>query len=69
MTPGSAADMTVLAPEENVEIRAENFRSKARNTPFNGWKLRGAVAATFVDGHAVFTNDKISRARKLVEGP
>ena len=69
LTPGSAADMTVLAPEEHVEISADNFRSKARNTPFNGWKLRGAVAATFVDGQAVFTNDQISRARQLVEGP
>jgi dihydroorotase len=27
--------------------------SKSRNTPFNGWELRGAVAYTLVGGRIV----------------
>jgi dihydroorotase-like cyclic amidohydrolase len=35
------------------------MRSKSRNTPFDGWTLRGGVAATFVGGRRVFTNDQV----------
>jgi dihydroorotase-like cyclic amidohydrolase len=33
------------------------MRSKSKNTPFDGWTLRGGVAATIVGGGIVFTND------------
>ena len=59
LKPGSAANITVLAPEVTAEIRADDFRSKARNTPFDGWQLRGSVAATFIDGRVVYTNDAV----------
>ena len=54
---GSAADLTVLAPDTEIEVAADTFRSKARNTPFDGWRLRGAVAATVVGGRVVYAND------------
>ena len=65
LTPGSAADLTVLAPDTFVEVSADRFRSKARNTPFDGWRLRGAVAATIVGGRLVYTNDAVPAARAL----
>ena len=69
LAPGSAANITVLAPDATVEIAATRFRSKARNTPFDGWRLRGAVAATFVDGRAVYTNDAVPGAGDLAAAP
>ena len=59
LTPGAMADITLLAPDAEVEVAADRFRSKARNTPFDGWRLRGAVAATVVGGRVVYTNEAI----------
>lgn len=56
---GAPADITILAPEERVTVRAAQFRSKGRNTPFDGWVLRGAVAATLVGGRIVYLNETI----------
>jgi dihydroorotase len=62
LAPGSAADITVLAPDTRVTIRAASLRSKSKNTPFDGWDLRGAVAATVVGGRTVFVNDAVGGA-------
>ena len=51
---GGAADLTVLAPDATVTIDRSRFRSKSRNTPFDGWTLRGGVAATIVGGRVVY---------------
>jgi dihydroorotase len=56
LSVGGPADLTILAPEAPVTVRASAFRSKGRNTPFEGWSLRGGVAATIVGGRAVYVN-------------
>jgi dihydroorotase len=66
--PGSVADVTVLAPDTQVTIRAAALRSKSRNTPFDGWQLRGAVAATIVGGRTVFTNPEVGAAAVFATG-
>jgi dihydroorotase len=53
---GEAADLTILSPDTDVTIRAAELRSKSKNTPFDGWELRGGVAATIVGGRPVFVN-------------
>lgn len=53
LRPGSPADVTLFHPDEEVTIRAASFRSKSRNTPFDGWKLRGRPAGTIVDGRRI----------------
>ena len=55
LKPGSPADVTVLDPERQVEIDPGKFRSLSRNTPFAGWRLRGAPAVTIVAGKVVYT--------------
>ena len=60
LAEGAAADLTILAPDESVTVAAKTFRSKSRNTPFDGWTLRGGVAATIVGGRAVYLNESIS---------
>jgi len=59
---GSLADITVIAPDARVTIRAAALRSKSRNTPFDGWELRGAAAATIVGGRTVYTNPDVAGA-------
>jgi dihydroorotase len=62
---GGPADLTVLAPEASVTVKASALRSKSKNTPFDGWTLRGAPAATIVDGRVVFVNAAVAGAERL----
>jgi dihydroorotase len=62
LVPGSPADITVLAPDLQVTVDAARFRSRSRNTPFDGWTLRGGVAATIVGGRTVWVNDAVDGA-------
>jgi dihydroorotase len=56
LSVGQPADITVLAPDLRVRVAARELRSKSKNTPFDGWELRGGVAATVVGGRPVFAN-------------
>jgi dihydroorotase len=56
LAAGAPADITILAPDLPVTIRANALRSKSKNTPFDGWQLRGGIAATIVGGRTVYTN-------------
>jgi dihydroorotase len=56
LAAGAPADITILAPDLKVRVDARSFRSRSRNTPFDGWELRGGIAATIVGGRTVFTN-------------
>jgi dihydroorotase len=56
LTAGVPADVTILAPDLHVTIEAAHLRSRSKNTPFDGWALRGGVAATIVGGKAVYVN-------------
>ncbi len=51
---GAPADVTIFDPNKEVTIRAENFQSKSRNTPFEGMKLKGKVLFTICNGKVVY---------------
>jgi dihydroorotase len=55
---GAPADVTIFDPDEKVVIDPTEFHSKGKNTPFAGWKLKGRVAWTILDGRIVFDNEK-----------
>lgn len=55
LAPGRPADITVLDPDTEHVIDKDNFYSKSRNTPFDGYHAKGRAAATFVDGKCVFS--------------
>ena len=48
----------VFDPNLEWTYWAADSRSKSRNTPFDGWKLKGAVTATIVGGRVVYRRDK-----------
>ena len=56
LSPGAPADVTVIAPDLQVTISAPALRSKSKNTPFDGWQLRGGIAATLVGGRVAYRN-------------
>jgi dihydroorotase len=56
LSPGAPADITILAPDLPVRVQAAQLRSRSKNTPFDGWELRGAVAATIVGGRTLYVN-------------
>ena len=60
LTEGAPADITILAPDLQVTIDAKTMRSRSKNTPFDGWSLRGGVAATMVGGRAAYVNEQVS---------
>jgi dihydroorotase len=47
---GSPADIAVFDTEREWTVDVQRFKSKSRNTPFEGWTLRGRVMATLIDG-------------------
>jgi dihydroorotase len=56
LSAGAPADVTIIAPDLRVRVEAARLRSRSKNTPFDGWELRGGVAATFVGGRPLFVN-------------
>jgi dihydroorotase len=50
LQPGKPADVTVIDPKAKWTIDKSAFKSKSRNTPFNGWKVTGRAVATIVGG-------------------
>ena len=59
---GAPADLTLLSLDATTTFKAADVCSKARNTPFDGWELHGAVAATVVGGRTVFVNPGLDGA-------
>ena len=55
LSVGAPADVTVIDPDCDYLIDANDFYSKSRNTPFNGYAAKGRTVATFVDGECVFS--------------
>ena len=54
LSVGADADVTVFDPDCEWIFRAEESASKSKNTPFNGWKLKGKAVATIVGGKIVW---------------
>ncbi len=57
LAEGAPADISMLAPDMSVTVSVARMRSKSKNTPFDGWTLRGGVAATMVGGRVVYVNE------------
>jgi len=54
LASGVDADVVIVDPQETWEIDPSRFRSKSRNTPFAGWKVKGRVHATLLGGRIVY---------------
>jgi dihydroorotase len=55
LVKGAWADITILDPTLEHQVDSNQFCSKSRNTPFQGWKLTGGPAMTIVKGKVVWS--------------
>lgn len=47
---GGLADITLVDLNKEYAIDAKSFKSKGKNTPFDGWTVKGKVVKTIVEG-------------------
>ncbi len=56
---GADADVTLVDLKAKSKIRPENFLSKAKYSPFDGFETRGQVRTTIVGGRVVYDGEEI----------
>jgi dihydroorotase len=54
---GRPADITIIDPERFYRVNADNFKSLSRNTPFDGWDMKGKAVLTMVGGKIVYQDE------------
>ncbi len=54
LKPGARANITVFDPNEEFLFTKEMIKSKSKNSPFIGWKLKGKVKFTIYNGKIVY---------------
>ncbi len=52
---GSAADITIIDPDKKWTVKADQFHSRSKNSPYIGWKLSGQTWMTILGGRIVYT--------------
>jgi dihydroorotase len=50
LRPGAVADVTIIHPHVEWTIDVAKFKSRSRNCPFAGWKVRGKAETVLVGG-------------------
>ncbi len=50
LSSGSDADIAIINPESTTIVDSSRFLSKGKNSPFNGWTLKGSVEKTISMG-------------------
>jgi len=53
LAPGADADITLIDLKKEWTIDPRDFKSKGRNTPFAGRKVRGKAVVTIVGGEVL----------------
>ena len=51
---GAPADVTLIDPDSEWTVRVDQFQSGSRNSPFDGWKLKGRAVRAIVGGKTVW---------------
>ena len=59
LAAGKKADLVIFDPNRAWKVIADDFRSKSKNSPFDGRPVEGRVMRTVIDGRPVF--DELGR--------
>jgi dihydroorotase len=54
LAKGAPADLVIFNPDRAGRVNPAKFRSKSKNTPFDGRPVQGRILRTVVDGRSVF---------------
>jgi dihydroorotase len=52
---GADADITIIDLESEFTVNRDTFKSKSKNSPFHGRRLKGRAVYTIVSGQVVFS--------------
>ena len=55
---GHPADVIIVDVKQEYMIDKNTFASKGKNTPFDGWKVKGKVLYTICGGKVVYQEKK-----------
>jgi len=50
---GDRADITIIDPELEWTVKGDSFKSKSKNSPFIGWKMKGRAVTVIVSGKVI----------------
>lgn len=56
---GADADLCLIDPEANWTVDPRKLRSRSHNTPFGGWRMKGMVAMTIVNGRVAYSAEEV----------
>jgi dihydroorotase len=56
---GAPANITILDPDSEWTVNSHDFASKGKNTPYDGYKLKGKVMATIAGGKIAYIDDSL----------
>ncbi len=59
LSKGCYADLVVVDIRREHKIDSSKFHSKAKFSPFDGWKVKGKPVKTFVNGRLVMDEGEI----------
>jgi dihydroorotase len=65
---GAPANITIFDPDREWIVNSRNFASKGKNTPYDGYKSKGKVVATIVNGRMVYIDDSLLSSTLSLEG-
>lgn len=54
IAPGAVADLTVFDPDEIWTVKVDEFKSKSKNSPYDGFTLSGKAHMTIVEGRVMY---------------
>jgi dihydroorotase len=54
LSEGADADVAIFDIKGEKTVDVNNFKSKGKNSPFNGWKLKGWAVTTIVSGEVKY---------------
>ncbi|MBM3182508.1 MAG: dihydroorotase [Chloroflexi bacterium] len=61
---GCGADVTLFDPGGEWVVSSQDFVSKGKNTPFEGYQFKGKVVATIVAGRMVYQDESVKVRKK-----
>jgi len=59
LSEGNIADIVVVDVNREHKIDASSFHSKAKFSPFDGWRLKGKPVKTFVNGQLIMDEGEV----------
>jgi dihydroorotase len=59
LSKGKQGDVTIIDPDFEYVIDVNKFRSKSRNCPYHGWRVKGKVEKTIVGGEIRYSADSL----------